>query len=210
MRTHDTGNRRGHGARSRLPRGRDGPSPSLDPVPGTGDSVTPGEMLEAPKDGATAAPAAATANQQAAVRTVDPAGFSLPADVQGQPLERLPARQPLTTPAETKPRSLVLRRPVVLAAGHVQFGPREIRLAGLVTPAGDRRCEADGRSWDCGRAASLAFRNYLRARAMVCTVPREKWTGPVDASCTVGNDDPARWLAEQGWAEAEAGSPMPR
>ncbi|SIQ61675.1 hypothetical protein SAMN05880582_102312 [Rhizobium sp. RU20A] len=182
--------------------------PNAGETPATSPSVTPGTPLETPgSDGANAAPAASdNGTPVAAVRTVDPAGFSLPADVQGKPLERLPALTPDTQQTESKPRSLVLRRPVVLAAGHIRFGAREIRLAGIDGLDDDRRCDSAGGTWDCGKAAKLAFRNYLRARAMVCSVPRAEWTGSIEASCTVAGEDPARWLAEQGWAEAAAGS----
>lgn len=174
-------------------------------TPGDGAAIAPVDKTPAnaqPAEDPQAEP------RQAAVRTVDPAIFALPSDVQGQPLERLPAAQPATEPTKTKPRSLVLRRPLVLAAGRVRFGEREVTLSGIAEVPEDRTCEAEGRRWDCGKAAKLAFRNHLRARALVCTVPRADWSGAIDAACTVGGDDPARWLAEQGWAEAPAGSPL--
>jgi endonuclease YncB( thermonuclease family) len=56
--------------------------------------------------------------------------------------------------------------------------------------------------------ARTAFRNFLRARALLCNVPKNGWQGTLTTTCTVNSIDPAVWLAENGWAEASAGSPL--
>ncbi|MFP5076562.1 thermonuclease family protein [Rhizobium sp. YIM 134829] len=102
----------------------------------------------------------------------------------------------------------VLRHPVALAAGLVDFEGRQVRLDGLKPQSPDRRCRGAKGDWPCGMLARTAFRNFLRARPLVCRTPAEGWSGVLATRCTVGGDDPALWLAENGWAEVEPGAPL--
>jgi endonuclease YncB( thermonuclease family) len=102
----------------------------------------------------------------------------------------------------------VLRHPVALSAGLIQFGDRLLQLDGLTPQKTDRVCGEAGKTWPCGVVARTAFRNFLRARALVCNVPKNGWQGTLTAACNVHNIDPAVWLAENGWAEVPAGSPL--
>lgn len=146
-----------------------------------------------------------------AVRDVAPEQFPLADEVESQPLERVEARKPLSEPQpEPQIAAAVLRRPVAVSAGLVAFEDgRTLQLEGLAPEKADRTCDDNGKSWPCGEVARTAFRNYLRARALVCEVPKNGWQGTTTAHCVVGNDDPALWLAQNGWAEATtAGSPL--
>ncbi|TAN00252.1 MAG: thermonuclease family protein [Rhizobiaceae bacterium] len=139
-------------------------------------------------------------------------------------LERLPPRAPLgqssvkpamkqaAKDAESKPaatpvdpterKKTILYQPVAEAAGVLDASGYHITLAGLDPVARDETCHRlDGGSWPCGLMACTAFRAWLRGRALTCDVPATK--GPVTVSCTVGDDDPALWLAENGWAGSD-------
>ncbi|WP_275788335.1 thermonuclease family protein [Pararhizobium gei] len=185
-------------------------TPDMSDVPAIGvdepetDGLQPITIDPAPLDGVSieAAPMA--------VRTIAPQQFALPKDISAQPLERIEARKPLSEPEE-KPKAVatVLRHPVSLSAGLIAFGEnRSLQLEGLLPQDLGRICDDGGAPWPCGAVARTAFRNFLRARALVCLVPKTGWKGMLTAPCTVGNKDPAAWLAENGWGEAAAGSPL--
>ncbi|HTO33268.1 MAG TPA: thermonuclease family protein [Pararhizobium sp.] len=143
------------------------------------------------------------------VRGIAPEQFGLPEDGTTQPLERIEPRLPLSDPvAKSQPVPVVLRHPVALSAGLIRFGDRQLQLEGLAPQDADRTCGDGAATWPCGIVARTAFRNFLRARALRCTVPKNGWQGTVTAACTVSDLDPAAWLAENGWAETPAGSPL--
>lgn len=150
-----------------------------------------------------------TVPENKVVRDIAPGQFSLPQDVAAQPLERIEPRKPLSDPvAKPEPVPVVLRHPVALSAGLIRFGDRQLQLEGLAPQDAERTCGDGAATWPCGTVARTAFRNFLRARALLCTVPRNGWQGTVTAHCTVNNRDTALWLAENGWAEAAGGSPL--
>lgn len=185
-------------------------TPDLSDVPDLGGSMEAGEA-----DGSEAVPPDPAESSMASpednsVRDIAPEQFGLPEEVTAKPLERIEARQPLSDPV-AKPERVpsVLRHPVALAAGLIQFdGNRLLQLDGLVSQAAERTCDATGKSWPCGMVARTAFRNFLRARALLCNVPKDGWKGTLTTTCTVNSADPAAWLAENGWAEVPAGSPL--
>ena len=144
-----------------------------------------------------------------AVRDIAPEQFGYPEEVTAQPLERIEARKPLSQPvARPEPVPAVLRHPVALSAGLIQFGDRLLQLDGIEPQKADRVCGEQGKTWPCGMVAKTAFRNFLRARALVCTVPKNGWQGTLTAACSVNATDPAAWLAENGWADAPEKSPL--
>jgi endonuclease YncB( thermonuclease family) len=49
---------------------------------------------------------------------------------------------------------------------------------------------------------------YLRGRTVTCDLAGEEWQGAVIASCRYVKTDLSQWLVQNGWAEAEAGSPL--
>ena len=95
-----------------------------------------------------------------------------------------------------------------MSAGLIQFGDRLLQLEGIEPEKADRLCGEAGKTWPCGMVAKTAFRNFLRARALLCSVPKNGWQGTLTTACSVNNIDPAAWLAENGWADATAGSPL--
>ncbi len=143
------------------------------------------------------------------VRDIAPEQFGLPQEITARALERIEPRLPLSLPV-AKPEAVpaVLRHPVALTAGLIQFGDRLLQLYGILPQKADRVCGEAGQVWPCGTVAKTAFRNFLRARALSCTVPKNGWQGTLTATCSVNNTDPAAWLAESGWADATAGSPL--
>lgn len=152
-----------------------------------------------------------------ATETPDPASGSLSED-DAVPLvpSSSPPEPPSTVTASPLPppglppasqsealEETILRHPIALAAGLVQFGDRTIQLADLKPQAAERVCAQTTGTWPCGAVARTAFRNFIRARAFTCQTPKGGWTGTTTARCTVGPDDPAVWLARNGWAEPE-------
>ncbi len=187
-------------------------------IKGRDSAATPDFVLETPdmtELGADAdLPADETVDtlgeEMPAVRSIEPQQFGLPDEVTTAPLERIEPRMPLSQPVvkEVKPVTTVLRHPVAVSAGLIRFGDSLLQLEGLEPQDAARMCDSGGKPWPCGMVARTAFRNFLRARALVCTVPDGGWTGTVTSACTVGGDDPAVWLAENGWATVPDGSPL--
>ncbi|CAN7272870.1 thermonuclease family protein [Rhizobium sp. LjRoot98] len=186
----------------------------MDPAKTTAGEDTP--VLAAPADPAHEDPATTVSTGNAlpqaedkTVRDIAPEQFGLPDEVPAKPLERIEPRTPLSQPlARPEPVPAVLRHPVALSAGLIQFGDRLLQLEGIEPEKADRICGETGKTWPCGMVAQTAFRNFLRARALLCTVPKNGWQGTLTTACSVNNIDPAGWLAENGWADAAAGSPL--
>lgn len=180
------------------------PAPS-DPV--LSDPAPSGSI--SPQSGESGMTAPESRQENTVVRDIAPEQFGLPVEVTTQPLERVEARKPLSDPvAKPEPVPVVLRHPVALSAGLIRFGDRELQLEGLAPQDAERTCGDGATTWPCGTVARTAFRNFLRARALRCIVPKKGWQGTLTAACTVSDLDPAAWLAENGWAEAAAGSPL--
>ncbi|WP_455273043.1 thermonuclease family protein [Rhizobium herbae] len=147
--------------------------------------------------------------QEKSVRDIVPEQFGLPEEVIAQPLERVEPRVPLSqTVARPEPVPTVLRHPVALSAGLIQFGEQRLQLDGILPQKADRVCGEAGRTWPCGVIARTALRNFIRARALLCNVPKNGWQGTLTTTCRLNNADPAAWLAERGWAEVPEGSPL--
>jgi endonuclease YncB( thermonuclease family) len=110
--------------------------------------------------------------------------------------------QPAVAPADPKKRTqTTLYRPIAEATGVLDADGYRVILAGIEPVTKDKTCPlSTGGTWPCGLVARSAFRAWLRGRALTCEVPAAK--GSVTASCTVGDDDPALWLVENGWASS--------
>lgn len=128
-------------------------------------------------------------------------------------LERIDPRAPLSPlgtpedPTTRPPRETLLHRPVAVAAGTIEAKGHRVSLEGIEIVAPDETCAENGRNWPCGVHARTAFRNYLRGRAISCTVPGAPGEETVVSRCMIGNADPAAWLVAQGWARAAPGGP---
>ncbi len=114
-----------------------------------------------------------------------------------------------TPPAASEGKdSVELLRPTVESAGILSFGKRRLQIADVVeTPVG-RSCGSEGRRWPCGMMAKTALRLYLRNRTIDCDLPSDAWEDMAVAACRLGQQDIGAWLVENGWAEAQPGSPL--
>jgi endonuclease YncB( thermonuclease family) len=142
---------------------------------------------------------------------------------EGAPAANLPeaaqAAPPVNVPTEGAPASgsqtarelktVELPRPVAEQAGILSFGDKRLQLAGIMPTATDKTCKGtNGREWPCGMVAKTALRLFLRKRTVNCGMGSDDWQGTVTAQCRIGSQDISTWLVENGWAEAEAGSPL--
>ncbi|WP_029074441.1 thermonuclease family protein [Kaistia adipata] len=127
-----------------------------------------------------------------------------------------PATGRLEREAEAKRPSAPLRwrvfSPVrVVEAGQLDVGPRTLRLAGIVSPAEDRRCRRPATDavveMSCARLAMLALRSRIRAFGVECQVSADDGKDLAVAPCRIGKTDLSFWLIEQGWAEAGPKAP---
>ncbi|MGF6253889.1 thermonuclease family protein [Ensifer sp. LBL] len=151
-----------------------------------------------------------TTTTEKAARAIEPQQFGLPDTVTSAPLERVEPRAPLSEPKKEAKAAgpTVLYRPVAVAAGVIQFDKLTLQIDGIEPEQAERTCESGGKSWPCGIVARTAFRNFLRARAVSCDLP-EAGPGPsATASCTLGGQDLATWLVDNGWATPVAGSSL--
>ncbi|SDA38511.1 thermonuclease family protein [Sinorhizobium sp. NFACC03] len=173
--------------------------------------------LGTPTDG-TAQPGAVTTGDQPqtsttenAARAIEPQQFGLPDTVTGAPLERAEPRAPLSEPekqAKATAGPTILYRPVAIAAGVIQFDKLTLQIDGIEPEQAERTCETGGKSWPCGIVARTAFRNFLRARAVSCDMPEGSAGASATASCSLGGQDLATWLVDNGWATPVPGSPL--
>ena len=134
-------------------------------------------------------------------------------------LERLPARQPLSDlsapsaprrPNDTPPDRWLPQRlfnPTATAAGIIEAKGYRVALAGIESLSADQNCDWQGKAWPCGTLARTAFRAWLRARAILCKLPPVADRQATVAECRVGNEDPAEWLAANGWTRARVDGP---
>ncbi|MBB3649352.1 endonuclease YncB(thermonuclease family) [Rhizobium sp. BK619] len=109
-------------------------------------------------------------------------------------------------PAAKKP--VELARPAVENAGLLSFDERKLQLAGIVPTPADKICGPTGRQWPCGMMAKTALRQLLRNRSIACDLDSAEWKDTATTACRLGAQDLGTWLAENGWAEAAAGSPL--
>jgi len=157
----------------------------------------------------------------AEARQVDPDGFS-PSRNETAPLERVEPRQPLSemgrasppapppapVPVDNTAKPVLLYRPVATAAGTIQASGYKIALEGINALPPEETCNSDGTTWPCGMAARTAFRNWLRSRAVECTVPGQPTDELIATECKLGGTDLAEWLVQNGWARAKDGTTM--
>ncbi|MCL7999000.1 thermonuclease family protein [Brucella sp. 21LCYQ03] len=138
-------------------------------------------------------------------------------------LEREPARPPLSdlglastpkppeppvpaTPVDDREPMQLLQRPVAIAAGRLESQGRIVDLQGIEVMPIEQSCQSpSGENWPCGMQARTAFRQWLRARAIMCRLPQDDSGAAIATQCSVGNENPAQWLVANGWAKAVAG-----
>jgi endonuclease YncB( thermonuclease family) len=111
---------------------------------------------------------------------------------------------PLRGEADIQPKltKKIYYRVIVSDSGTLEAGDVVIRLNGIVASKADAQCQDEkGKSWPCGAAAKTALRQLIRARAVVCDLPRPGEQRSFTARCAVSGTDLSTWLVRQGWAK---------
>lgn len=76
-----------------------------------------------------------------------------------------------------------------------------IRLDGISARDAEASCKSeDGKDWPCGGAARGALTRLIRARSVVCVLPKSGEQKDFAARCAVAGIDLSAWMVRQGWA----------
>ena len=159
------------------------------------------------------------ASDDLAVMARDPAraigpNVVVPPEAAAQALERVEARPPLgDLGLASPPKSMILDdwegtllyRPVVTSSASFKSMGYTIFIAGTEAISPNQTCEFEGIVWRCGERAMLAFRYWLRGRALLCQVFPPAETQPVVVPCRLGKQDVGAWLVSNGWVRARPG-----
>jgi endonuclease YncB( thermonuclease family) len=132
-----------------------------------------------------------------AVRNVTPPGVTPGPTVTG-PLVRVVPPQSRRSPRPARVQRVY--HPIVVSAGVIKAGGRDIELAGVAAPDFDATCGEGAAAWPCGRMARAALRQFIRGRAIECAVPPGADEIPSVGSCSVGGENLSEWLVSKGWA----------
>lgn len=171
------------------------------------------ERLPAADETSLPGPAASSHAPPASARLVAP-DVVAPPDVRPQELERVAARAPLGAlglassgrgSRQDDWQGTLLYRPVVTSSASFEAMGHAILIAGTEPVDLESTCEFAGARWRCGERALLAFRYWLRGRALRCQVPPVAERRPVAAPCLLGKQDVGAWLVSNGWALARPG-----
>ena len=132
----------------------------------------------------------------------------------GHPLQRIAARPPLgDLGIAAQPRRVpsgdwqgaLLYRPVVTSSASFEAMGYTISIADVEAVAPGQTCDYEGVAWSCGERAMLAFRYWLRGRALVCAVTPASERVAFAVPCRLGRQDVGAWLVANGWALARPG-----
>lgn len=154
--------------------------------------ATPPPMETLPKNPVTATASAQTAPTQTGSASETPGLAAKPA-----------SKKPPEPPA---PAYQVLAKPAVTGAGILETTRGRVILKDIVGVDPTALCGADTSAWPCGQLALTQFRRFLRGRSVNCDIADPNWQGDVTARCTLGKEDLAAWLVENGWARPVTGS----
>ena len=154
--------------------------------------ATPPPMESLPRNPAAAAAPATTAPSTGAVPET-PARTGTSA-----------SKKPPEAPA---PAFQVIAKPAVTGAGILETTRGRVILKDVVGVDPAALCGSDASAWPCGQLALTQFRRFLRGRSVNCDIADPNWQGDVAARCTLGKEDLAAWLVENGWARPISGSP---
>jgi endonuclease YncB( thermonuclease family) len=165
-------------------------------------ALTIGSPAEAPTSGGDNRPPSAEAPMKGdvvsrAVRNVTPPGVTPGPAVTG-PLVRVAPPQPPKAPRPARVQRVY--HPIVVSAGVIKVGGRNIEIAGVDAPEFDSTCGEGAAAWPCGRIARAALRQFIRGRAIECVVPLGADEIPHVGSCSVGGENLSEWLVSNGWA----------
>jgi len=101
---------------------------------------------------------------------------------------------PLRGEADIQPKRTkkIYYRVIVPDSGTLEAGDVVIKLKGIVASKADAQCpDNQGKNWPCGAAATTALRRLVRARAVVCDLPRA-FGGGVGVSVRRGASRPTQ------------------
>lgn len=166
----------------------------------------------APGDGAEVLvqPADDGASPSAPARTVA-ADVVAPPEISDRPLQRIAARPPLSelgTASQPRHafsdewRGTLLYRPVVTSSASFEAMGYAVTIADVDAIEPDTVCDYQGVAWPCGQRATLAFRYWLRGRALTCAMTMGSERHVVSVPCRLGKQDVGAWLVANGWAMA--------
>ena len=102
-----------------------------------------------------------------------------------------------TSPPEPPPPPQDIR---VIDADTIDIDGTRYRLHGIDAPESYQTCRAWGHTWECGKAATQAFRSHIEG--VSCTQASTDRYGRAIGHCSVGDEDINAWLVRNGWAIA--------
>lgn len=149
------------------------------------------------------------------IRDVTPSSVTVPPEIEGDYVERLPAVIPPKPPVPTRPVGWPKTK--VLSAGTLKSGKQTIKLTGIEVLESDAVCgENEDTQWPCGNFAKAALQRLIRGRTVKCdpvgdpmaqSASNSSETALLRTRCVISGHDIGEWLVEQGWARALQDSP---
>jgi endonuclease YncB( thermonuclease family) len=82
----------------------------------------------------------------------------------------------------------------------IEVAGQRIRLVGIDAPEFRQMCEAEGRSWPCGREASRFLRSMVSGQDVLCRPEGIDKFNRLLAECYVGDRSINRTMVAEGWA----------
>jgi endonuclease YncB( thermonuclease family) len=180
-----------------------------------GDS--PSAKVEAPAasasvatkiDPATGAPAATDIPAKPVLQQPSPPRQTLPYERAEDRRLGQSDTQAETPPAPArKPKTKRFFRIVVVDGGTLKAGKRTIQLADIEARGAKAECtDSHGNDWPCGARARTALQQFIRWRAVTCTLPAGGVSPRFSAHCRIGGTDLSQWMLSQGWARVGLGA----
>ena len=106
---------------------------------------------------------------------------------------------PAAQTAHTQSNSGIAR---VIDGDTIEVRGTHIRLDGIDAPESKQTCEANGRTYACGKQATEALIVLLGAQPVECTETSRDRYQRIIAKCRVESTDLGAWMVEHGWAVA--------
>jgi endonuclease YncB( thermonuclease family) len=104
-----------------------------------------------------------------------------------------------TASAET-----ITGRASIIDADTLEIRGERIRILDIDAPEPNQPCARTDEDlpqgiWRCGQQAALALADWIGTRTVTCEADKHDGYGRWLAHCSVGGEDVATWLAENGW-----------
>ena len=97
---------------------------------------------------------------------------------------------------------LLSGRASVIDGDTIQISGRHVRLFGMDAPELVQTCEANGRKYRCGEAATHALADRIHDRPVTCKWQEIEGYDQLMAVCTADGEDLGRFMVRAGWAIA--------